>query len=51
MQNFDYMTPTRLIFAKYRRRPSPCGSVASLYFWMVAGGEIPGLTDPGQVGR
>ena len=22
------------------------GSVASLYFWMVAGGAIPGLTDP-----
>ena len=22
------------------------GSVASLYFWMVAGGEIPELTDP-----
>ena len=24
-----------------------CGSVASLYFWKVAGGAIPGLTDPG----
>ena len=26
---------------------SPCGSVASLYFWKVAGGAIPDLTDPG----
>lgn len=23
------------------------GSVASLYFWKVSGGAIPGLTDPG----
>ena len=23
-----------------------CGSIASLYFWMVAGGAIPDLTDP-----
>ena len=37
---------TKKLFAKYRRRLSPCGSVASLYFWMVAGGAIPGLTDP-----
>ena len=37
---------TKKLFAKYRCRLSPCGSVASLYFWMVAGGAIPGLTDP-----
>ena len=37
---------TKKLFAKYRRRLSPCGSVASLYFWMVAGGAIPDLTDP-----
>ena len=37
---------TKKLFAKYRRRLSPCGSVASLYFWMVAGGTIPELTDP-----
>jgi len=37
---------TKKLFAKYRRRLSPCGSVASLYFWMVAGGAIPELTDP-----
>ncbi len=33
-------------FEKYRRRLSPCGSAASLYFWEVAGGAIPELTDP-----
>ena len=33
-------------FEAYRRRFSPCGSVASLYFWAVSGGAIPELTDP-----
>lgn len=33
-------------FDRYRRRFSPCGSVASLYLWAVAGGEVPGLWDP-----
>ena len=33
-------------FERYRRRLSPCGSVASLYFWAVAGGALPELTDP-----
>jgi len=37
---------TKKLFEKYRRRLSPCGSVASFYFWMVAGGAIPELTDP-----
>lgn len=36
----------RKLFEKYRRRLSPCGSVASLYFWAVSGGAVPGLTDP-----
>lgn len=36
----------RGLFEKYRRRFSPYGSVASLYLWAVAGGAIPGLTDP-----
>ena len=36
----------RKLFEKYRRRLSPYGSVASLYFWAVAGGKIPELTDP-----
>ncbi|WP_435867656.1 DNA-3-methyladenine glycosylase family protein [Candidatus Arthromitus sp. SFB-rat-Yit] len=33
-------------FEKYRKRLSPYGSVASLYFWAVAGGTVPGFTDP-----
>ncbi len=42
----------RRLFEKYRRRLSPCGSVASLYFWAVAGGAIPELRDcaPGKKG-
>ena len=36
----------RPLFEKYRKRLSPYGSVASLYFWAVAGGAIPELTDP-----
>ena len=32
-------------FEKYRRRFSPCGSVASLYLWAVAGGAIPEMKD------
>ena len=39
---------TKKLFEKYRRRLSPCGSIASLYFWMVAGGAIPDLTDPAE---
>ena len=35
-------------FEKYRRRLSPYGSVASLYFWAVSGGALPELTDPGK---
>ena len=33
------------LFAKYRRRYSPYGTVASLYLWEVAGGAVPGLRD------
>lgn len=36
------------LFERHRRRLSPCGSIASLYFWAVAGGAIPSLTDPGM---
>lgn len=35
----------RKLFEKYRRRLSPYCSVASLYFWAVAGGAIPGMKD------
>ena len=40
----------RKLFEKYRRRLSPYCSVASLYFWAVAGGAIPGMKDhaPGK---
>ena len=37
---------TPALFAKYRRRYSPHGTVASLYLWAIAGGAIAELTDP-----
>ena len=36
----------RAKFETYRRRYSPCGTVASLYLWAIAGGALPELTDP-----
>lgn len=33
------------LFAKYRRRYAPYGSVASLYLWAVSGGAVPGMKD------
>lgn len=39
---------TRERFEKIRRRLSPCGSAASLYFWAVSGGALPDLTDPAK---
>ena len=41
----------RARFEKYRNRYSPYGTVASLYLWAIAGGAIPGLTDPAAPGR
>ena len=41
---------TEALFAKYRARLSPYGSVASLYFWAAAGGAVPGLADPAAKG-
>lgn len=35
-------------FALLRRRWSPCGTLASLYLWEIAGGAIPGITDPAR---
>ncbi|MEG0323298.1 MAG: DNA-3-methyladenine glycosylase 2 family protein [Raoultibacter sp.] len=35
----------RDLFEKYRRRYSPYCSVASVYFWAVAGGAIEGMKD------
>jgi len=41
----------RDFFEKIRRRLSPYCSVASLYFWAVAGGAFPELTDPAKRGK
>jgi DNA-3-methyladenine glycosylase II len=40
----------RKLFDKYARRYSPCGTVASLYLWAIAGGAIPEMRDraPGK---
>ncbi|MGP8312203.1 DNA-3-methyladenine glycosylase family protein [Enterocloster aldenensis] len=35
----------RKLFEKYRRRFSPYCSVASLYFWAIAGGTVPNMKD------
>lgn len=37
---------TRELFEKYRKKYSPYGSVACIYLWAVAGGEVDGLKDP-----
>lgn len=42
---------TPALFARYRRRLSPCGSTASLFFWEVSHGVIEGLTDPARPTR
>lgn len=39
------------LFAKYRRRYSPYGTVASLYLWEIAGGAVPGLRDWAPKGK
>ena len=43
---YRHKTLDRARFERYRRRYSPCGSVASLYLWAVACGAIGGLDDP-----
>lgn len=43
---FRHRKIDRRLFEKYRRKFSPCCSVASLYLWEVAGGAITGLKDP-----
>lgn len=39
------------LFARYKKRLSPYGSTASLYFWAVAGGAVPELSDPAVTKR
>lgn len=36
---------TKELFEKYRKRYSPYGTVASIYLWEVAAGEIPEMKD------
>lgn len=43
---YRHRSISKRLFEKYRKRLSPYGSVASLYFWAVAGGQIPELSDP-----
>ena len=42
---YHYRNIDRELFEKYRRRFSPCCSVASLYLWAVSGGAIPEMKD------
>lgn len=35
------------LFRRYARKAGPYGSTAALYYWAVAGGAVPELTDPG----
>ena len=46
---YRHRTIDRERFERYRRRLSPCSSVASLYFWAVSGGALAGVTDPAAV--
>lgn len=48
---YRHRTIDRARFERYRRRLSPCGSVAALYFWAVAAGAVEGLTDPAETKR
>lgn len=42
---YHHRTIDRKKFERYRRRYSPCGTVASLYLWAIAGGAIEGMRD------
>ena len=39
---YHHRNVTREMFEKYRRRFSPYGTVASLYFWAVSHMDVPG---------
>ena len=43
---YRHKTVPRERFERYRKRFSPYCSIASLYFWAVAGGAIAELNDP-----
>ncbi|MBS7007691.1 DNA-3-methyladenine glycosylase family protein [Anaerostipes sp.] len=42
---YHHRAITPKLFKKYTGRYSPCGTVASLYLWAVAGGAIPEMKD------
>ncbi len=42
---YHHRSIDRKKFAKYTRRYSPCGTVASLYLWAIAGGALPEMRD------
>ena len=42
---YHHRAITPKLFAKYKRRFSPHGTVASLYLWAIAGGAIPDMRD------
>ena len=48
---YHHRNKDRKLFEKYRRRFSPYCSVASLYFWAVAGGAIPEMKDYAPKGK
>ena len=39
---YHHRKVTRQMFERYRRRYSPCGSVASLYLWAISHMDVPG---------
>ncbi len=41
----------RVRFERYRKRYSPCATVAALYLWAIAGGALPELIDPAAAGK
>ena len=43
---YKHRTLTREHFAKYKKRYTPCGSVASLYLWELSTGKYEGYPDP-----
>lgn len=42
---YHHRSIDRKKFEKYKKRYSPCGTVASLYLWAIAGGAIPEMKD------
>ena len=42
---YHHRSVDRNTFAKYARRYAPCGTVAGLYLWAIAGGAVPELRD------